>query len=148
MSMSPCPCLHVYVYMSMSACPCLHVMSPYPCLHAFMSLFLHVSMPYAYVSMFPFSIFMSPFLYVSMFTCPCLHVSGIRKRKTELTQNSSFRLFATNRNGERKFVFHGLQTINGNQRLLLQQTFPSTVTRYISTRVSTHICFNVTVPNL
>jgi hypothetical protein len=99
--------------------------------------------------MFPFYISMSPFLYVSMFPCPCLHASGIRKRKTELTENSNFRLFATNRNGKRKFFFlHSLQTIHGNRRLLFQQTFPSIITRYIATRVSTHIPLNVTVPNL
>jgi hypothetical protein len=145
MSMSICLCLHVHVHvsMSMSACPCLriHVSMPsclrfsmFPCLMS-MSLSFH-------------SLSLSPFLYVSRFPCPCLNVSGIHKWKTELTENSIFRLFATNRNRKRKFVFHGLKTINGNRRLLLQQTFPSMVTRYIATRVSIHICYYVTVPNL
>jgi hypothetical protein len=43
----------------------------------------------------------------------------------ELSENGSFRLFAAD--GKRKFVFLGQQTINGNQRLLFQQTCPSMV---------------------
>jgi hypothetical protein len=62
--------------------------------------------------------------------------SEFHKRKKELTENSSFRLFAANgktetanfclfaENGNRgwKFVFLGGQMINGNQRLLFQPT--------------------------
>jgi hypothetical protein len=44
------------------------------------------------------------------------------KRKTEA---AIFGLFAANGNGKRKFVFLGRQTINGNRRLLFQQTCPS-----------------------
>jgi hypothetical protein len=67
-----------------------------------------------------------------------VHVSkflAFGKRKTELTGNdnfllfaangktetANFRLFATKGNGKRKFVFIGQQTINSNRRLLLQQ---------------------------
>ncbi len=100
-SMSPClhvsmfPCLHVpmspCLHVSMSSClhvsilPCLHVFTS-PCLHVFMSPCLHVSLSPC------FRVFMSP--------CPCLYVSGIHKRKTELMENSNFRLFYTN--GKRK----------------------------------------------
>jgi hypothetical protein len=62
-----------------------------------------------------------------------------RKRKTELTENGNFRLFAENGNGKlpfvclkrkRKLVFLGRQMINGNRRVLFQQTCPS---MYLST---------------
>jgi hypothetical protein len=43
-------------------------------------------------------------------------------------ENGNIRLFAANGNGKRKFVFLGRQPINGNQRLLCQQTCPSMVT--------------------
>ncbi len=51
-------------------------------------------------------------------------------RKMELMENGSnlkrqLPLFAANRNGKRKFVSRGWQTINGNQQLLFQQTCPS-----------------------
>jgi hypothetical protein len=46
----------------------------------------------------------------------CLYVS---KRKTELTENGYFCLFAAN--GTQKFVFLGRQTINANRRLLFRQ---------------------------
>ncbi len=39
-----------------------------------------------------------------------------------LIENGNFCLFAAIRNGKRKFVFPGRQTMNGNQRLLSQQT--------------------------
>ncbi len=55
-----------------------------------------------------FSIYMLPFQYILY----------IRKTKT-----ANFRLFFANR--KRKFVFLGRQTINGNRRLLFQQTCPS-----------------------
>jgi hypothetical protein len=66
-------------------------------------------------------------------------------RKTELTENSNFHLFAAitenrngklaaNRNGTRKFVFLGWQTVNGNRRLLFQPT--------CSTMLNIHIKFN------
>jgi hypothetical protein len=54
----------------------------------------------------------------------------------ELTQNSSFRLFAANGNGKLSLVFckqktevcfPWFQTINGNWRLLFQQTCPSMI---------------------
>jgi hypothetical protein len=63
-----------------------------------------------------------------------------RKRKTELMKNGNFHwfvcckqkkemanscLFAANGNGKRKFVFLSRQTINGNRRLVFQQTCPS-----------------------
>jgi hypothetical protein len=44
-------------------------------------------------------------------------------------ETANFRLFATNEKGKRKFVFLGRQTMNGNQRLLFQQTCPSTSQR-------------------
>ncbi len=122
--MSPCPCFHVHV--SMSPCPCLHVhvsMYPCPCLQVSMSPFLHVSMYHVYITMFlclnlnvsisqclhfsmsPFlnvsisqclHFSMSPCLHVSMSPCPCLLFSKFRERKTELTKNGNFRLFAAN----------------------------------------------------
>jgi hypothetical protein len=39
--------------------------------------------------------------------------------------NGNFRLFDANGNGKRKFVLLGRPTINGNLRLLFQQTCPS-----------------------
>jgi hypothetical protein len=42
---------------------------------------------------------------------------------TIYTQNGNVRLFGTN--GKRKFVFLGLLRINGNGRLLIQQTCPT-----------------------
>jgi hypothetical protein len=49
---------------------------------------------------------MSPFLHASMF-------SEVRKQKTKLMENGKYRLFATKRDGKRKFDFLGQQTING-----------------------------------
>jgi hypothetical protein len=43
--------------------------------------------------------------------------------KTELKEEDNISLFAAN--GKRKFVFLGRQMINGNRRLLFQQTCPS-----------------------
>ncbi len=43
----------------------------------------------------------------------------------ELTENRNGKLPLLSANGKRKFVFLGRQTINGNQRLLCQQTCPS-----------------------
>ncbi len=40
---------------------------------------------------------------------------------------ANFHLFTANRNGKRKFLFLGWETINGNQRLLFQQKCPSMV---------------------
>jgi hypothetical protein len=104
-SVSPClPRLHV----SMSRSPCLHA-SMSQCLHVSMSPCLHVSMPPCLHASMP------PCLHASM--SPCLHVSCLHlhvsismfpefhKRKTELTENSNFHLFAANRNGKRKIVF-------------------------------------------
>jgi hypothetical protein len=45
-------------------------------------------------------------------------------------QKANFRLFAANGNAEQKFVFLGRQTINGNRRLLFQQT-PSMSVCYV-----------------
>ncbi len=42
------------------------------------------------------------------------------------TETLNFYLFAANGNGKRTFIFLGWKTINANQRLLLQQTCPST----------------------
>jgi hypothetical protein len=108
-------CLHVSMstslHVSKSMSPCLHVTMS-PCLHVSMSICLHV--------------------YVSMF-------QEFPKRKTELnrkrqfpfvcykrkTETANFHLFAANENGKRRFVILGRQTINGNRRLLFQQTCPS-----------------------
>jgi hypothetical protein len=54
------------------------------------------------------------------------------KRKTE-AENLPF--FDANGNGNRKFVFIGLETVNGNRRLLFQQTYP-TMYVYIYAAVS------------
>jgi hypothetical protein len=112
--------------MSMSLCPCLHV-SLSPCFHVSMSIrpLVHVSLSLCF--------------HVSMVPCPCLNVSGILqtengtngkqqlpfvfcKRKAGI---SNFSLFAAIRNRKLIFVFLGRQAINGNRRLLLQQTCPS-----------------------
>jgi hypothetical protein len=116
MSMSPCPCLHVQV--SRPLCLCLHV-SMTPC--------FHVSCLCFHVSMSP-----SPCLCVSMFAefrNTENRTNGKRqlpfvccKREMEMTD---FRLFAANGNRKWKFVFLFRQTINGNRRLLFQQTCPS-----------------------
>ncbi len=116
--MSSCPCLIVL-------CPCVSVsMSPSPCLHFSMSRCIHVC------------VFMFPCLYLHISMSPCLHVSGIRKKRTELTENSNFIcwlqtepanfcLFAAKGNGKQKFVFLGRQTLNGNRSLLFQQMYSS-----------------------
>ncbi len=106
------PNLHVHVSMF----PCF-LASMFPCLHFSMSPCVCPQ-----ISMFP-----SP--------CPCLHVSANGKRNQWkmatslcfLTENRKVKLplFAANRNGKRKFVFLPRQTINENQRLLFQQTWPS-----------------------
>ncbi len=86
-------------------------------------------------------------LYVSMSTC--LHVSAhgnngkwkngkqqlpfFRKQKKE---TANFRLFAAKGNGKRTFIFLGQQTINGNRRLLLQQTCPSMFKQMESTSLN------------
>ncbi len=106
---------------SMNLCPCLHVTN--------ISLFLHVSMC------------MSPFFHVSIHVSmsPCLHVPRIRQAQNgtnekrqllfvgckQKMETENFRLFAENRNIKGKFVFLGRQTMNGNRRLLFQQTCPS-----------------------
>jgi hypothetical protein len=98
--MSPCLCIYVHVSMSMSPCPCFHVsMSMSPGLYVPISPCFHVSCLYRNVSMsksqcLHFS--MSPCLHVSMSPCPCLMFSKFRERKTELTKNGNFRLFAAN----------------------------------------------------
>jgi hypothetical protein len=45
-----------------------------------------------------------------------------RKRETELTEDGNLRLLAANGKGKPMFVVLGRQTINGNRRLLFQQT--------------------------
>ncbi len=149
--MSPYPCLHVLTSMSLPPCPCLHVLAsmslpPCPCLH------VHVSISSVYVSMSNVS--MSPFLHVSVSPSPCLHVSEIPqienrangkqrlpfvccKRETEM---ANFRLFATNGNGNRKFVFLGRQNIT-DRRLLFPQTCPS----MILLNSSTHFCISLEI---
>ncbi len=52
-------------------------------------------------------------------------VYTVHKGKRLLKENGNYRLFAANINGNRKFIFLGQQTINGNVRLLFQQTCPS-----------------------
>ncbi len=44
----------------------------------------------------------------------CIYIY-IYVRNTELMENGSFRLFAANGNGKRKFDFHDRKTINGNR---------------------------------
>jgi hypothetical protein len=51
--------------------------------------------------------------------------------------NSQLSFFDENRNGKRKFVFLGRQTINGNQYLLFQQMCPS---MGIGIGIRIHIC--------
>jgi hypothetical protein len=67
---------------------------------------------YVYVHMIFLDIFFR-FPYV----CVYVNIRGM-----ELMENGNFRLLAANGNGKRKFVFLGRQTINGNRRLLFQQT--------------------------
>ncbi len=62
---------------------------------------------------------------INNFIYTCTHTSLPNTRKKKLTENGNFRLFAVNRNGKRKFVFLGRQTINANRRLLFQQMYPS-----------------------
>ncbi len=45
---------------------------------------------------------------------------------------ANFRLLAANEQGKWKFVFLGLQTINGKRRLLCQQTCPSMLADLLS----------------
>jgi hypothetical protein len=72
------------------------------------------------------------YLYIYIYVFRCIHTYiyiGISTLYTvyiypekELTENENFHLFAANR--KKKFVFLGRQTINGNRRLLFQQTRP------------------------
>ncbi len=66
------------------------------------------------------------------------------KRKTE---TANFRSFAANGNGKQMFVVLGLQTINGNRRLMFQPTCPSMAylgksVKSVCTRI-TSVCFFV-----
>ncbi len=95
------PCVHVHVSMSL----CLHVsllhFSMFPCLHVYFSIF--------------------PCLRLHISKSPCMFPE-FRKRKTELTEDGNLRLLAANGKGKPMFVVLGRQTINGNRRLLFQQT--------------------------
>jgi hypothetical protein len=112
--MSPCPCLHVFMYVSMSSCmsSCLHV-----CLLVFMSRCLYVSMSQC------LQVSLSPCVNVSM--SPCLHVH------VSITENR------TNRKRQLLYVFCKRKTETANftnscfpwsakdkwyRRLLFQQT--------------------------
>ncbi len=53
------------------------------------------------------------YIYIYIFSSICLLLTA------------KIRLFAANGNGKRKFVFLGRQMINGNRRLLFQQTCQS-----------------------
>jgi hypothetical protein len=60
-----------------------------------------------------------------MYAAVSVYIYTVYPRKTELTENGNFRLFAENK--KRKFVFLGRQTIHGKQRVLCQQTCPSMI---------------------
>jgi hypothetical protein len=118
-----------HLHMSMSPCFRVHV-SMSPCLHVSMSPCLHVSVSMSPCACLYVSIYPCFHVYVSMAPCLRFHISmfpEFRKRKTELTENGKFRLFATNGkwkrytsvcllqkgNGKREFVFLDRQKING-----------------------------------
>ncbi len=62
--------------------------------------------------------------YVYMYICIIVYVY-MYIRKTKITENGNFRLFAANGKGKRTFVFLCLQTINGNRHSLCQPPCPS-----------------------
>ncbi len=64
------------------------------------------------------------YMYVYMLAFQYVYIY-IYVRNTELMENGSFRLFAANGNGKRKFDFHGRKTINGNRWVVFQQQWPS-----------------------
>ncbi len=141
----PCPCFHVLIHVAMSSSmfphpsPCFYVFSyvsisssmflcPHPCFHVFVHVFM--------------SLFMFPC------SCPCPNSEIFRlprnsrnsllwtaycKRRTELTENTTSvcllqgngKLPFVSCTRKRKFSFLGRQTVNGNLRLLFQQTCPS-----------------------
>ncbi len=67
------------------------------------------------------------YVYVYVHVYVYLYKYYIVSQKAKLVENNNFCLFAANgkRNRKWKFAFLGLQTINGNQHLLCQQTCPS-----------------------
>ncbi len=53
----------------------------------------------------------------------------------QTTETANFRLFAANGKRKQKFVSFGRQMINGNRRLLFQQTCPSMMYMYITNTI-------------
>ncbi len=107
MSMSTCPRFYVQISMPMS--PCLHV-------HVSMSPFLHVSESHVYASMF-----LCLHLHISMSLC--LRVCGIPQKENRTNRRRQLSYVCCKL--KKKFVSLGWQMINGNLRLLFQQTCPS-----------------------
>jgi hypothetical protein len=68
-----------------------------------------------------FSVYTNIYIYFHIYIYIYIYVFIYGKRKWQ-----SF-ICSANRNGKRKFVFLGWETINGNQRLLFQQKCPSVV---------------------
>ncbi len=141
-------------HVSMSSClhvsPCLLVsMSMSPCFHVSMSPRLHVSM--------------SLCLHVSIFIYPCFRIRGSKKLipknyrlppdsrnslpwtpyckwKAELTRNSSFRLFATNRKRQTICL---LQTETKNESLFSLGGKRSTIIDDLCFKKRSHLCSRV-----
>jgi hypothetical protein len=111
--------------------PCLHVHVPCLCLHVYMAPFLHVSMSQVYISMFPFL-----HVHAAMFPEFRKPKNGMNvkqplpfvcyKRKNNRNNKSSaYLLICCKWKQKTEFVFLSRQRINGNRRLLFQQTYPS-----------------------
>jgi hypothetical protein len=77
---------------------------------------------YMYMSMYMY-MFISMYMKIYMYICINVYMYMFAENRTYgKTETANFHWYAGNGNGKRKFVFLGRQMINGNRRLLFQQT--------------------------